>query len=442
MEISFYLHPKVSGKGTQSVNIDIAYGKEPCAPSGIARLQTSTGVTVQTQKPNEWDHNKGWLKSNAEGFANKKHILRELEEKAEQIITEFNKAGKLLDKNTFKESLKPKPVKEVSNPVVTVKAHDAVYYFEQWANQNRNDVSKKHIADMRTQMRYFQEFAPGILPGQITEALVKDFREYLINENDILDISLNKSTHMLKHVLEAAGLNSNYKWLKRKKSGNSQGIVFDLAEQEQVRRWDPFTEKNIKDKHPTQQRQTMSLAKDIFLFLINTGPRYIDLKNLEPYEVKTFTLPDGKEIKVLEYYQIKGGQKRGKPCRVALNAEAISILKKYEGKQAKLLPVPASQNLNHALKEVCKFANIKTPIKRIRYQKGIRKEEVFEKWELAGCHRLRATFATNLFEGGADPKTIQDALGHEDPKTTHIYLHNKDVKQYSDLIRAFETLAS
>jgi len=431
MEISFYLHPKISGKGTQSINIDIAYGKEPCAPSRTVRLQTSTGETVQTQKPNNWDAAKGRVKSAEKDYRNKNHKLNNLEQKAADIITDYNRAGKVLDKAELKDLLKDKPA-DKKEPV-----KDAGFYFEQWAHQNRNEVSEKHIKDMRTQFRYLEEFAPGIKPEQITENLVMDFRQFLMDRYDLLDISLNKSTHMIKHVLEAAGLRSTYKWLKRKKGGNSKGIVFDLAEQDKVRQWDPYNEPKIKDK---QQRQTLELAKDLFLFLINTGPRYVDLKNLEPYEVKTFNLPTGEAINVLEYYQIKGGQKRGKPCRVALNREAMAVVEKYKEKQAKLLPVPANQNLNPALKDVCRLAGIDAPIKRIRYQAGQRLEEVFQKWELAGCHRLRATFATNLFEGGADPKTIQDALGHEDPKTTHIYLQNKDVKQYADLLQAFEKL--
>jgi len=434
MEISFYLHPKISGKGTQSINIDIAYSKEPCAPAGNGRLQTSTGITVQTQKPNNWDTGKGRIKSAEKDYRNKNSQLNNLEQKAGNIITDYNRAGKVLDKSELKDLLKNKPLGKIEM------VKDCALYFEQWAHQNRNEVSEKHIKDMRNQFRYLEEFAPGILPQQITETLVMDFRQFLMDKYDLLDISLNKSTHMLKHILEGAGLRSNYKWLKRKKSGNSRGVVFDLEEQNKVRHWDPWTDPNIKDKHATQQRAALALAKDLFLFLINTGPRYVDLKNLEPYEVKTFSLPNGDTIHVLEYYQIKGGHKRGKPCRIALNQEAMAIVEKYKGKQPKLLPVPSNQNLNLSLKDVCRLAGIDTPIKRIRYQAGQRMEEVFQKWELASCHRLRATFATNLFEGGADAKTIQDALGHEDPKTTHIYLQNKDVKQYTDLLSAFEKL--
>lgn len=73
---------------------------------------------------------------------------------------------------------------------------------------------------------------------------------------------------------------------------------------------------------------------------------------------------------------------------------------------------PGTQNLRrHHVDE----SSINKVIKPAAVRAGIEKQVT--------CHTLRHSFATHLLESGADIRTVQEQLGHQDVKITEIYTH-------------------
>jgi site-specific recombinase XerD len=139
----------------------------------------------------------------------------------------------------------------------------------------------------------------------------------------------------------------------------------------------------------------------LFLF---SGLRCNELRMLDVQDI------DFDEMTVL----VRFG-KRSKQRVIPLHAEAAAVLIEHlAGRTAG--PVFLSER-----KQRISLRRLRSLIKSLGQQAGLRKD--------IHPHALRHSFAVALLEKDVDLETIRDLLGHDDIKTTSIYLHCSTAKR-------------
>lgn len=148
--------------------------------------------------------------------------------------------------------------------------------------------------------------------------------------------------------------------------------------------------------------------RDIFCFSCATGLRYSDLQQLKWEHI----FEDEIRLNV---------KKTKTEQAIPLNTISAGILSKYRG-LAKPLPMMSGQKLNVYIKDLCKLAEINTPIEIVRFRGAVREAETFEKYKLIHIHTGRKTFATLSLEKGMSAEQVMAITGHQDYKSFKRYV--------------------
>jgi integrase len=152
----------------------------------------------------------------------------------------------------------------------------------------------------------------------------------------------------------------------------------------------------------------LAQTRDVFCFACVTGLRYSDLQQLKREHIKS----DEIKLTVTKTKEI---------LTIPLNSYSRAILKRYE-EMLKPLPVISNQNLNYAVKDLCKLAGIDESIEIVRFR-GVKREAItYPKYELIGVHTGRKTFCTLSLEKGMSAEQVMSISGHRDYKSFSRYV--------------------
>ena len=247
-------------------------------------------------------------------------------------------------------------------------------YFQKFLDNYPN----KDVRIVRYCFEYFKKFVSNkyISPNEVTQEFLIQFKRYLeANLNG--ETPHNYFTKMKKVVKQAYNerimINNTGENIKNTRN---EGLKKDILSLDEIQKMASTFCVN-------------SEIKRAFLFSLNTGLRYCDIKVLKWQNINQ------------EQIIIKSQQKTDKPVYIDLNNTAQKLLGENRGKYDEL--VFHLPSLTGCLKTLKKWAR----------NAGIEKNITW--------HSARHSIAVNLLTGGTDIKTVSSILGHAGLKHTEKY---------------------
>lgn len=145
----------------------------------------------------------------------------------------------------------------------------------------------------------------------------------------------------------------------------------------------------------------LEVYRDLFIFQSMVGCRVGDLFS--------FT-QDNIVGDMLQYLPHKTMQKRSVTVSVPLGTKAMEILKRYKGKQEKLLPTKQVYQYNEGIRAVLRECGINRMVTILDTVTG--KEVQKPICEVATSHMARRNFIGNLYKKVKDPELVSSMTGH------------------------------
>ena len=262
-------------------------------------------------------------------------------------------------------------------------------------------LSLNTIASYKTDLDYYKKFFPKKDLSDITKKEISKFIESL------KDRGLNERT--INHIIGSVKNFHNYFSTHYDIPNVTENIVLlkttkKLPKVLSIEEVDILLDIDLKTSYDYRNKAMLEL-------MYSSGLRISELLNL------TLTDID------FENNLVKVFGKGSKERIIPIGDYATMALYKYVNEyRNSLVKFPTDMLfLNNHGNKMSRSGFFKI-IQKIAYDKGIKKE--------ISPHTLRHSFATHMLECGADLRSIQELLGHENMSTTSIYTHVR-----SDLLR-------
>lgn len=262
-------------------------------------------------------------------------------------------------------------------------------------------LSINTIETYKGDLKYYLEFLGNKNIAKVTKKDITKFIESLKDKN------LNKKT--INHIIGTVKNIHNYFSLYHNIPNVTENIVRlktkkILPKVLTIEEVDLILDIELKTSYDYRNKAMLEL-------MYSSGLRVSELLDLTVNDID------------FENDLVKVFGKGSKERIIPIGDYALNALSKYVGEyRNSLIKFPTDiLFLNNHGKKMSRSGFFKI-IQKLAEEKGIKKE--------ISPHVLRHSFATHMLESGADLRSIQELLGHENMSTTSIYTHVR-----SDLLR-------
>lgn len=227
-----------------------------------------------------------------------------------------------------------------------------------------------------------------------------DFMDFYIGERGANNNTFGKMIKTLKTFLNAAtdqGFNNNLTFRDKRFKVYQEEVSHIYLNEDEIQ---------IILNLDLSSNEKMQTIRDLFVIGCYTGLRFGDFKQINKKNMSN----DRLRIKT---------QKTGKFVVIPLHPIVKKIIKKYDGNLPKSY---CNATINRELKNIGKLAELTETIIQVRTHGLVRKETVYEKWQLISTHCARRSFATNLYKQNFPAISIMKITGHKSEKTFMRYI--------------------
>jgi integrase/recombinase XerD len=363
------------------------------------KIEFSTSFRINVD---DWDYQKN---SPKKGIAIKQELI-EIENKIYRIIRKFDDDGKEYTPRDVIDVLKNRGQK--FQQVKLVDYYEKYFKELQQKGESSDSTLKHYSGTLKILKSFLQEKnLLSIKMNKIDYVFINKFDYYLtVDYVSPYKKKISKNTRNKHHARLRAVLNSAIKEdLLQKNPYAKMSLKNDKVKREFLSQEEIELLVEIDLSH----NESLSKARDIFLFSCFTGLRFEDAQNLSMDDLKETNKGE-------KFIEIKMG-KTNEIVLIPLMQKALSIIEKYTNYNDRLisnkvLPSLSNQKFNVYIKVIADLAGVD---KKIYH------------------HLSRHTFATQALNNGIPIEIVQKLLGHTSIRTTQIYAKLLDQTIFNEM---------